>query len=243
MRIYRDALDIHVSRAGVPRALLLMDVLIKALLVRKHGIIFKNGETYATVKGQELQIKLREQTKRVKGQNSWAEYVPTGIFYFKVDRYPGKEFRDGSRKLEEKIAEVIAWLEIQADKDNARDEKWRIEREAEKLEKERLREIAADWEREMERYRELVKEAERWKQAAVIREYVAAVEHAGKVSGEDTVAGPIARLPVSLSNETETKHSQDLELWVEWARKKADWVDSVVQGTDEVLGRYGEAGK
>ena len=41
------------------------------------------------------------------------------------------------------------------------------------------------------------------------------------------------------SNETEIKLRADLDLWVEWARKKADWVDPVAQGEDEMLGRYG----
>jgi hypothetical protein len=32
--------------------------------------------------------------------------------------------------LEEKIADIIAWMEVQADNDNGRDEGWQIEREA-----------------------------------------------------------------------------------------------------------------
>lgn len=175
LRTYRDVLDINVSPAGVSRALLLFDVLIKTLRRRGHGILFKNGETFAEVKGQNQQIKLREQTKRVKGEDRYAEYVPTGIFYFKIDRYPDKEFKDGSRKLEAKMADIIAWMEVQADKDNDRDEQWRIKREQEKLEEERLLAIALERDREMQRYRDLVAAAERWKQAGLIREYVSAV--------------------------------------------------------------------
>jgi hypothetical protein len=215
LRTYRDALDINVSPSGIPRALLLFDILIKALRGRGHGIFFKNGETFAKVKGQDLQIKLREQTKRVKGENSWAEYEATGIFYFKIDRYPDKEFKDGTRKLEEKIADIIAWMEIQSDNDNARDEQWRIEEEAERLEEKRVQAIAAERQGEMQRYRELIGAANRWKKAELIREYVASVLAAG---GSDPA-------------------------WVEWARKKADWLDPAVQAEDGLLGRYWEDGK
>ena len=231
LRTYSDALDMNVSRESVDRALLLMDVFIKSLKRRGHSIIFKNGETFAKVKGQDLQIKLREQTKRVKGENSWPEYVPTGILYFKIDRYPDKEFKDGHLKLESKLAEIIAWMEIQADKDNARDEEWRLEKEAAKLEEERVRLIEGRRENEMERYRKLGEDAKRWKQAMVIREYIDEVERQGGLEPGVLIKG--------FTSET-SPTPFDLQQWIDWARKKADWVDPVVSGEDEVLGRYGQ---
>jgi hypothetical protein len=222
LRTYRDGLDIHVSRAGVSRALLLMDVIIKALRGRGHGIIFKNGETFAKVKGQDLQIKLREQTKRVKGKNSWPDYVPTGIFYFKIDRYPDKEFKDGSRKLEAKLSDIIAWMEVQADKDNARDEERRIEREAERVEKERVRNVVERREKELADFRVLLEKAERWHKSENLRSYIDEVERRDGMGGGKSIPG-------------DTINPKDLVEWVAWARKKADWYDPFVEAVDELL--------
>jgi hypothetical protein len=79
------------------------------------------------------------------------------------------------------------------------------------LEEERARQITQQREKEMQRYRELVGAANRWKKAELIREYVASFMAAG---GADPA-------------------------WVEWAMKKADWVDPAVQAEGGVLGRYG----
>jgi hypothetical protein len=98
VRCFRDGLDIMVTVKNVNRALCFMDALIKGLYKRGHEIIFKNGFTYVHVIKQEFRIVFREKTKRVvipgKSWNS-SEFHPTGILYFKYDRWGSREWKDG----------------------------------------------------------------------------------------------------------------------------------------------------
>ena len=68
-RFYYDhsvfTLPIRVEKNNESRALRFMDTLIKLIRYRGHDIIKKNFETIAVVDGMEIEIDLREATKRV----------------------------------------------------------------------------------------------------------------------------------------------------------------------------------
>ena len=114
VRCFRNGLDIMVTLKNVNRALCFMDALVKALYKRGHDIIFKNGFTYVSVKKQEFRIVFREKTKRVViPGKSWnhSEYHSTGILYFKYDRWGSREWKDGKKRIEEYLPDIIARLE------------------------------------------------------------------------------------------------------------------------------------
>jgi hypothetical protein len=113
----RDELDIRVAPANVTRALLFMDALVKTLRARHHEIHFRNGETYAIVKGDDIKIRCHELAKRVRvNDRNWGntELHPTGILSFKAGNFTPREWKDSAKdpacKLDNFLPDIIAWL-------------------------------------------------------------------------------------------------------------------------------------
>ena len=61
----RDVLDITVAKENIPRALRLMDTLIKALKERNHVVKVNDFKTSVVVNSISIAINLREKTKRI----------------------------------------------------------------------------------------------------------------------------------------------------------------------------------
>lgn len=110
-----DVLFLNVDDANMLRALRFMDTLIKLLQYRGHDFI-KNryGDTVAVVDGIEIELYLREATKRIpaKDRYSSSELVRTGAFIFQLGKYSDqKEWKDGVTVLEELLARIVVKLE------------------------------------------------------------------------------------------------------------------------------------
>ncbi len=87
--------------------------------------------------------------------------------------------------------------------------------EIKRLERERIqREYEQQQENELARFKNLLQEANFWKQANVIRDYIEAI----KIK------------PLTLDIESER-----LTEWIAWASIKADWYDPTVKAKDELL--------
>ncbi len=215
-----DVLEIRVAPANIDRALRFMDVLIKTLRTRHHEISFRNRETYALVKGDDIKIRCHELAKRVVvNDRSWGntELHPTGILAFKAGNFTPREWKDSTkdplRRLENFIPDIIAWLETEADYWN----EVRAENQRKRDAEERVRQAEEDMQ-EMKRlefvaFEGLMGCSERWDKVRMLREYIDEVERRGGADPE----------------------------WVAWAKKKADWYDPFVGREDGVLGRYGES--
>ncbi|WP_066219626.1 hypothetical protein [Formosa haliotis] len=117
-----NVLSVSVSDELFPRALRFMDTLIKVMEIRGYGIT-ASRKTTIVLKTQSYNIRLIEKHKRVKREtnNSWPEFdlVPTGNLCLKIDRsYPIKEWGDTKTTvLEDKIADILAWIELKAEED------------------------------------------------------------------------------------------------------------------------------
>lgn len=88
-------------------------------------------------------------------------------------------------------------------------EEERRKKEEEAREKEKIRKRKED---EVKRMRELINQAEDYKIACEIRQYITAVAQQKDVTPE-------------------------VFEWIKWAKKKADWYDPMVAAEDEYLGR------
>jgi hypothetical protein len=210
-------LNITVAPQSVKRALLFMDVFIKALQKRGHKIIVKEG-TKIVIDNIEMGIGLRERLKRkiVKGTYyDSTELYPSNILSFTLDVYPAKEWTDtNTSKLEDKIPNIIAKLELQA----VKEKQDAIEREIRHIEYERQRKIEEDLKIkrnfELKEFKELFQKANRWHQAEILRKYIAAVENKSKINN-------------SLSEEVIN--------WLEWANNKVEWYDPFTEKEDETF--------
>ncbi|WP_298391534.1 hypothetical protein [Flavobacterium sp.] len=210
-------LNITVAPPSVKRALLFMDVFIKALQKRGHKITVKEG-TKIVIDNIEMGIGLRERLKRkiVKGTYyDSTELYPSNILSLSLYVYPAKDWTDtDTSKLEDKIPNIIAKLELQAIEEKRK----AIERELWHIEYERQRKIEEDFkarkEQEKIKTKKLFSDAEKFDKATIYRNYIAATEQ--KAIQENNL-------------------TEELKDWIKWANEKADWFDPFTNKEDELL--------
>lgn len=209
-------LYLSVADANMPRALRFMDALIKLLEYRGHDLQKSQYHgTVAVVDGIEIEIDLREATKRVPATDGYSgtELVRTGAFIFKVGKYSEeKEWKDGSTVLEEILARIVAKLELMAKAKNEWKETSRL-RQIERDKEEAIEKaIAARRQQEKENFKMLLLNAERSDQAERLRRYVQRME--------------------------ESAESEKQKQWLAWARAKINWMDPLVNAKDAIFTDY-----
>jgi hypothetical protein len=212
-----NVLSISVSLDSTARAYRIMDTVIKLLRVRKYDIKIKySDKTVAVSDGEEVAIRLREKYRVSAEKDKWGGrlFEATGKLVFMIGDYPKKEIQDGLDLLETKISSIIAYIES----DIERSRKWRIEAEERRKLAEEKRKIEAEIkekkDKESQNFKDLFIGATRLHQANIIREYIKTVE---------TRAVKYQQLTTELNN------------WIEWANKKADWYDPLISEEDPLL--------
>jgi hypothetical protein len=112
-----NVLDIEVSEENKPRALRLLDTIIKALIFRNHDVIAERFSTYAIIGDEKVKFRLREKKRmsEVKDHLGFHQYDLTGEFVFVIDigPYRRKEVKDGHEPVEKKVSTIIAMLELE----------------------------------------------------------------------------------------------------------------------------------
>ena len=115
-----NVLNIQVEEESRPRAVRLLDTIIKVLRSRKHDIIADHFTTYAKIGDEHVKFRLREKQKSSETKTKWGgrQYESTGEFVFVIDigPYNRKELKDGRELLESKISSIIAMLELEGER-------------------------------------------------------------------------------------------------------------------------------
>ncbi|TQO38678.1 hypothetical protein GQ41_3338 [Arenibacter algicola] len=219
----RNQIDITVSPYLIKKSLVFMDNLIKYLEARNHTIGYKKHYgSIITVRNIKFEVSLREKCKRTKETDSVYEsykMVPTGTLIFKTQGYPYREWASTKNKtLTQKIPDIIGYLEEKADEEN----QWKIihkanmkRQEQERLDKERQQNIRIA---EIEKFNAFYEDSLRYDKAQQLRKYITVIEQQSNDSGIDD-------------------HFTEL---VHWAKKKADWVDPLIDLDDPILGNYSD---
>lgn len=210
-------LNITVAPQSVKRALLFMDVFIKALQKRGHKIIVEKGSKIV-IDNIELGFGLRERLKRkiVKGTYyDSTELYPSNILSLSLYVYPAKEWTDtNTSKLEDKIPNIIAKLELQA----VKEKQDAIDREIWHQEYERRQKIEQEFkarkEKEIIKTKNLLSDAEKFDKATIYRNFINATEQKAI---------------------QENRLTEELKDWIKWANEKADWFDPFINREDELL--------
>lgn len=212
-----NKLSINVSPATAARAFRFMDTLFKALKALGHDVIAEYQSTYAVVHGERFEIGLREKLSEYTVKHgSWdsKKYKPSGLLAFWYKNFGSREWADDKKPLEERLSRILATLLVKGQTKHTE----RLERErkqAERDERERVyREMEARQEKELESLKHILVEAERWRQAKVMRDYAAEVERTARGNGT---------------------YNNQLGEWAAWVRKKADWHDPQVKRHDDLL--------
>lgn len=214
-------LNLAVSHKVLTRALSFMNVFIQALKERDCRIETGNyGKTYVVCKGEKTEVYLREkntQSYQRDEKYNWRTRVltPNGKLCLAIGGYCRKEWCDTDQvKIETKIANIVAGIERETD----RILQWQYEcdRRRKKEEEEREREIAfrQQQDQELEKFKELFFAAEFHEKAQHIRGYLKAYE--GELLRRDAL-------------------TPEEEEWLEWGRRKADWLDPFADICDELL--------
>jgi hypothetical protein len=210
------SLDIKVGKDSISRALRIFDTLIKALRMRGHNVIVEY-ETFAVLYDQKIRVALREKTTRIqtkqdKNSYTYNEYKPTGILVFQIDPgYRVKEYTDAKVRLEEQLDSIIAKLEVKAEHERAQHLMW-AQQQAVREDRDRIeREFNEKKLKELEKFNKLLRDAWRYKQTLVLRDYVSSIE-----SGA-------------------AEEDAQLQEYIDWAKRKIEWYDPFVSADDDLL--------
>jgi hypothetical protein len=213
-----NVLSIQVPEESRPRALRLLDTIIKVLRSRKHDVIADHFTTYAKIGDEHVNFRLREKQRvsDVKTSYGGRQYESTGEFVFVIDvgSYTRKEVKDGHEQIEAKISTIIAMLELEGERMKID----RIESEIRRKKRERQQRIEQELmerqDKEAKAFKKLFLKAIRLHQANILRNYIKTVE-------ANTVK--------------EGKLTEEFTKWLTWAEKKVSWYDPLINDPDPIL--------
>lgn len=225
-------LDVSISDSSAPRAFRILDALVKALASRGMPVwVDREGSrrTYVSVQGEDISFRMTEKStrtervltlaeKKAQSKNDWVYiperyvYHPTGLLSLGIigEFGPGASLSDGARtKLEDKLNAFIVQLEWEAAK-RKRDRDLREQREKLWREEEiKRRELEAKRKQEKEKLVKVEEQAQQWRRARDLREYVQAVE--------TKAVEECGHIPPN----------SQLGQWLKWVSSKADEIDPI----------------
>jgi hypothetical protein len=225
----RAYLDVHVTSGSWDRALKLMDVVLLAAeaLCYQVRIDFDKG-TVLNVLGEDVPIGLKETVKRSEVPSpdrsdgrfypigKAFQYTPTGhltlcIKNLYVEKTRVKWSDTAQSRVEDKLGDFfVGLIEVVA---RLRD--WKTQMAEAEIQRQEAAKIRQERERlallERERIQRLLKDAEDWKKAEVLRSFIAA-KNKGEIRSEGVC-------------------TKDFQEWLEWASRYADSIDPLAQRT------------
>jgi hypothetical protein len=223
-------LNVHVSRDLLPRALRIMDALVKAFHERGWTIAFGSGDdrkSYVVVEGQRVPFGIREKIKKVRNEPAKPIRSSTGEWYTPYhqefrnepsgrlslvlrNRWGNsvdKSWDDGaSWRVEDRLNEFVLAIVARAEEDREWDRR-RAEAERARMEEERRRyEAARRREAEATLERELDRQADNWRKSQRLAAYIAAVRQSAAQAGG-------------------IEPGSALEQWLQWGERYAHRID------------------
>ena len=213
-----NVLHIQVEDESRPRALRLLDTIIKVLRLRNHDVIADHFTTYVKIGDEQVKFRIRERQRvsDIKTSYGGRQYKSTGEFVFVIDigSYTRKEIKDGHEPIEAKISTIIAILELEGKR--MKEERIASEiRRKQREEQQRIdQELRERQNKEAKAFKKLFLQAIRLHQASILRNYIKTVETNADKTG---------------------KMSNELKEWLIWADKKVSWYDPLVNADDPLL--------
>ncbi|MFZ4414659.1 MAG: hypothetical protein ACOYOV_16365, partial [Bacteroidales bacterium] len=174
---YENRIFLNVSEGLKNRALLFLDTLFKAIRIRGHKINITFKYIVFIIENEEFEVSIREKKERIKVKKdkySWNTYEhrQTGILIFGIKGPHGKDWKEGSEKLEDQLSKIIAYLELEGKRNKKRsDEIHEYWAEVDRHKRIEL-EIKLNKEKELSKFKVLLQDAKRWKKSMMLKEYI-----------------------------------------------------------------------
>ena len=227
----QSPLNIHVEPENLDRALRIFSTIMRILELRGHQIVAKDiNNTFVIVNKEEIPIQLYEKTKQIPNtETNYSKFIIVPSVRLKFVILRKRLFHDTpiyiednpTIKLEEKIIDIVAKIEIEAisiKEDREKLESLRRQQEDERkrreLEEQKKREIEEKREKERKQLKAAFISAECYSWANILRTYVEKYE--------------------SFINEKETIIDEDKEK-LQWLKSKIEWLDPFIECDDELL--------
>ncbi|WP_236167855.1 hypothetical protein [Pseudomonas atacamensis] len=225
-----NGLNISVSAALQSRALKVADTLLKALEKRGYAVQQGKHRFEVVMFGHAVRLRFYEPSLRSdykpsaaqlaeKAKSGWSywpkwQFTPSGRLQVMADDGYGGKITDSDRhSVEQQLNKLIGSMSARAVGFLVRSERQAIE----DAERQRVRDIVLERKRrqdtEKQRLAKLEVDAQNWRRAQGIREYLNALEQ---------------------TTEGHELSAEQLEL-LRWGRAKADWIDPLKQGVADVL--------
>ena len=216
LSVGRDCLDIAVGKESIHRALLIMDVLLKALEKRGYNISLSDSHketTSVNIHGEQIRFGLFETSRKVMKSKENKEirdhfftpwyYVTTGILSLRIHEYfcDEKSLSDGkSQRLESSLNNFVLMLVKTAERKKIRHQELVEERRVSQEKAQRKEEVRHKEQKEVEMVQQLFDNAVSWNKCKLDRGYIAAVR--------------------------ENSDGDEVDSWINWASEKVDQVES-----------------
>ena len=239
----REVLDIEVTKGSIKRAVLIANVVLKEL--QRIGATIRidsdKGRTVLELRDTQLGFRITEHVTRTSHEATpaeqraleryrngmrWAsssieypripqyDYTPTGLLTITARGWPERNWRDTKRtQLEHRLGEVVAGIISLAEEVRDRESEAARKRAEHTQKVERYQLAMTRRAEERRAYQALRADAKRWVVANQLREYLRAVERGANESGN---AGGLSE-------------------WLDWAARKADWLDPTILVSDAIL--------
>ncbi|KGX85887.1 hypothetical protein [Pontibacillus litoralis] len=231
-------IDINVSSEQKERAYRIYNTLFRALEFLGYTIeigppeyhgYYKHNELHVRLNSDSVPIFIREKqrgfdhkpTKEELNKSIYSiptyDYKRTGKLHLGIDFHHAKRknWNDTeTKKIEEQIGEIVIWIMEAIHVKKSIREEHEIERKRRLEEKIIQEEIQMKKEEELKKVELLNQYAIDWEKADRIRRFAYAVEF-------DIAKGD---------------QNENLIEWLKWAKAKADWIDPLVDKSDEILG-------
>ena len=212
----RDLLSISVQKHNVPRALRILDTLIKMAEYRGHKFINDNDATKLLVDGEKFKIRFREKHTRQNIPNErWpsTEMVPNDILAIKYDYYLDKEWADKGKLLEEQLTRILAFFELKSIEIKDHREWSRLRQEEADRQREIEQKLRAQREWESKKLDFLVASSQEWSKAENLRRFIEKIE-----KGSDD--------------------SLKTQKWIEWSKLQLKELDPLSDGVESFIAQF-----
>jgi len=224
------ALDMKVSAAMQPRALRIADALIKAFETRGYTVLI-GDRCKVEILGIQISLRFFEPTKRSESSPpprtlarneriNWSsisssQYVPTGHLHVLGDEgYGGKIVDSISTPVEKQLNKLVIMMARRAVQLLIGREERAIDEAAHRKKRDEVLAQKALQDAERKKLQRLEDDANNWRRANVLRQYLIELEKKTYGSGVPT---------------------QEQLAYAQWARAKADWLDPLTHRADELL--------